>query len=51
MSTPHLGSLLLASTDPGRLKAWYQGALGLQADPYGFLHAGSVAVLITGAAG
>lgn len=46
MSVSRLNSLLLASRDPGRLRAWYAEALGATPDPDGFLHFGPVAVLI-----
>jgi len=45
MSTS-LGSLLLASTDPDRLRAWYCDAFGLTPTPDGFLRIGDVGVLI-----
>jgi predicted enzyme related to lactoylglutathione lyase len=41
-----LGSILLASTDPDRLRAWYLAAFGLEADEGGFLDLGGVDVLI-----
>ena len=47
MSAPPLDSILLASTDPERLRTWYVEKLGGIADPDGFLHFGPVAVLIT----
>lgn len=48
MRTPVIASLLLGSRDAGRLRAWYQEALGAEADVDGFLHFGPVAVLIDG---
>jgi catechol 2,3-dioxygenase-like lactoylglutathione lyase family enzyme len=48
MSGPTLSSLLLASTDPDRLRSWYVKLLGTDPDHDGFLHCGHVAILITG---
>ncbi|WP_433236224.1 VOC family protein [Actinomadura nitritigenes] len=45
---PVLGSILLASTDPGRLRAWYEQAFGASADGDGFLRLGGVGLLIDG---
>jgi hypothetical protein len=45
-TTTTLGSILLASTDPDRLRAWYQKAFGVTARDDGFLEIGDVAVLI-----
>jgi predicted enzyme related to lactoylglutathione lyase len=45
---PAIGSILLASTDPGRLRAWYEQAFGVAADPDGFLRLGDVGLLIDG---
>jgi predicted enzyme related to lactoylglutathione lyase len=50
MTTPALASLLLASTDPDRLRRWYVDVLGGQVDPDGFVHFGTVAVLVDGRA-
>ena len=47
-NVPRLSSLLLASTDPDRLRKWYAGMLGAEPDPDGFLHFGPVAVLVDG---
>jgi predicted enzyme related to lactoylglutathione lyase len=47
MSTP-LGSILLASTDPDRLRAWYAEVFDAVPDRDGFLQLGGVAVLIDG---
>ena len=44
--TAQLGSILLGSTDPGRLRAWYRAALGPAELPDGFLDFGAVRVLI-----
>jgi predicted enzyme related to lactoylglutathione lyase len=41
-----LGSILLASTDPDRLRAWYLAAFGVEADEDGFLDLGGVDVFI-----
>jgi hypothetical protein len=35
--TPALGSILLASTDPPRLRRWYQDAFGASVNADGFL--------------
>jgi predicted enzyme related to lactoylglutathione lyase len=45
---PVIGSILLASTDPAGLRAWYQRAFGVSADVFGFLQFGSVGLLIDG---
>jgi predicted enzyme related to lactoylglutathione lyase len=47
-STPTIGSILLASTDPDRLRAWYERAFGVPADHDGFLYLGEVGLLIDG---
>jgi len=44
--TAQLGSILLGSTDPGRLRAWYRAALNPVEVPDGFLDFGGVRVLI-----
>jgi predicted enzyme related to lactoylglutathione lyase len=46
MTTPALGSIILASTDPDRLRSWYQRAFEVGPNPDGFLELGAVAVLI-----
>jgi predicted enzyme related to lactoylglutathione lyase len=43
-----IGSILLASTDPERLRAWYERAFGVTADHDGFLRLGDVGVLVDG---
>lgn len=45
---PVIGSILLASTDPVRLRAWYERAFGVTADVDGFLRLGEVGLLIDG---
>ena len=45
---PVIGSILLASTDPARLRAWYEHAFGTTADVDGFLRLGDVGLLIDG---
>jgi hypothetical protein len=45
-ATPILGSILLASTDPDRLRGWYERALQPETNEDGFLIFGTVAVLI-----
>ena len=44
--TAQLGSILLGSTDPARLRAWYRAALSPAELPDGFLDFGAVRVLI-----
>jgi predicted enzyme related to lactoylglutathione lyase len=46
LQTPVIGSILLASTDPARLRAWYGQAFGVTADTDGFLRFGEVGLLI-----
>lgn len=46
--TGSLGSMLLASTDPDRLKAWYGEVFDVEPDADGFLQFGGVAVLVDG---
>lgn len=48
LPTPSLGSVLLASTDPDRLRAWYERAFGVTADADGFLRLGQVGLLVDG---
>ena len=48
MTIPSLGSLLLASTDSDRLRAWYVAAFDVRPDVDGFLPFGPVGVLIVG---
>lgn len=43
-----LGSMLLASTDPERLRAWYEKVFEVGPDADGFLRLGGVAVLVDG---
>ncbi len=45
---PAIGSVLLASTDPDRLRAWYERAFGVSADADGFLRLGGVGLLVDG---
>jgi catechol 2,3-dioxygenase-like lactoylglutathione lyase family enzyme len=47
-NVPRLGSLLLASTDPDRLRKWYAEMFSAEPDVDGFLHFGPVAVLVDG---
>jgi predicted enzyme related to lactoylglutathione lyase len=47
-STPTLGSILLASTNPQRLRAWYEVAFAVSANPDGFLEFGEVSLIIDG---
>ncbi len=47
-ATPALGSILLASRAPERLRAWYERAFGVRADAAGFLRLGDVGLLIDG---
>jgi catechol 2,3-dioxygenase-like lactoylglutathione lyase family enzyme len=46
MRTPTLGSILLASTHPDRLRTWYERAFAVSPNPDGFLEFGGVAVLV-----
>lgn len=48
MSAPVLGSILLGSADPRRLKDWYLAAFSPKEDQHGFLDFGGVSVLIDG---
>jgi catechol 2,3-dioxygenase-like lactoylglutathione lyase family enzyme len=45
---PVFGSMLLASTNPDRLRIWYEHAFKVRADVDGFLQFGNVEVLIDG---
>jgi predicted enzyme related to lactoylglutathione lyase len=45
-ASPAVGSILVGSTDPGTLRAWYEAAFGVTADADGFLRLGDVGVLI-----
>jgi catechol 2,3-dioxygenase-like lactoylglutathione lyase family enzyme len=45
---PVIGSMLLASTNPDRLRTWYEQAFNVQADADGFLQFGGVDLLIDG---
>ncbi|WP_369688385.1 VOC family protein [Actinomadura macra] len=47
-SVPEIGSVLLASTEPDQLRAWYEEAFGVAADTDGFLHLGGVGLLVDG---
>lgn len=47
-STPAIGSILLASKDPERLRSWYESAFGVTADADGFLSLGEVGLLVDG---
>ncbi len=48
MATPTLGSVLLGTTNPERLRAWYVAALSPEQSDDGFLDFGGVALLIDG---
>jgi predicted enzyme related to lactoylglutathione lyase len=48
MVTPPLGSILLASRNPDRLRAWYAEAFAAEPTPDGFLVLGHVALLVDG---
>jgi len=48
MHPPTVGSILLACTDPGRLRAWYERAFGVAADIDGFIRLGGVGLLVDG---
>ncbi|MFI0355678.1 VOC family protein [Actinomadura sp. 9N407] len=45
---PAIGSILLASTNPESLRAWYERAFDVKADADGFLRLGEVGLLIDG---
>ena len=47
-STASLGTILLGSADPDRLRDWYAAAFGVEPDDRGFLTFGSVGVLVDG---
>jgi catechol 2,3-dioxygenase-like lactoylglutathione lyase family enzyme len=46
MTMPTLGSIILASTDPERLRSWYEQAFDVTPNPDGFLELGGVAMLV-----
>jgi len=46
--TTVIGSMLLASTNPDRLRTWYERAFNVRADADGFLRFGGVDLLIDG---
>jgi hypothetical protein len=46
--TARLGSILLGSADPARLRAWYCAALSPAENPNGFLDFGGMLLLIDG---
>lgn len=48
MKQPELGSILLGTADPDRLRAWYQQAFGAVRQENGFLEFGEISVLIDG---
>jgi catechol 2,3-dioxygenase-like lactoylglutathione lyase family enzyme len=48
MTTLSLGSILLGSTDPQRLRDWYRAAFRREPNDDGFIEFGGVAVLIDG---
>lgn len=48
MSTQRLGSLVLGSRDPQRLRAWYRAAFGARTDGNEVLHLGGIALVIDG---
>lgn len=50
MNTPTLGSILLGSSDPRRLRAWYCAAFDLVPNDVGFLAFGATDLLIDGRA-
>ncbi len=45
---PVIGSILLASADPDRLRIWYEQAFGVTPDTDGFMRFGDLDVLING---
>ncbi|HEV2377044.1 MAG TPA: hypothetical protein VGS19_33390 [Streptosporangiaceae bacterium] len=46
MTSPVLGSILLGTRDPGRLRTWYREAFGVRGSGDGFLDFGGVDVLM-----
>lgn len=48
MTGPQIGSILLGSTHPARLRDWYVRAFGVAPNADGFLELGPVAVLVDG---
>ncbi|MBM7774547.1 putative enzyme related to lactoylglutathione lyase [Actinokineospora baliensis] len=46
MGAPRLGSILLGSADPDRLRQWYRDAFAPAEDEHGFLDFGETAILI-----
>ncbi|MGH8985913.1 MAG: VOC family protein [Acidimicrobiia bacterium] len=48
MTTPTLGSILLGSANPDRLRAWYHAALAPDPTDHGFVEFGGFPVLIDG---
>lgn len=48
METPELGSILLGTSDPVRLRDWYVAAFDPEVDQYGWLNFGGFGVLIDG---
>lgn len=45
---PVLGSVLLASSDPGRLRSWYEEAFRVSPNGDGFLEFGGVSLIVNG---
>ena len=48
MKTPTLGSILLGSAEPQRLRDWYCAAFDCTPNKYGFIDFGGVDILIDG---
>jgi hypothetical protein len=48
MPAPHLGSILLGTSNPERLQAWYNAALAPEQDEFGWMNFGGIRVLIDG---
>lgn len=48
MATPSLGSILLGTSNPERLRDWYDKAFAPEHDEYGWLKFGDIGVLIDG---
>lgn len=48
VATPALASILLGTTDPDRLRAWYVAALGPDQREHGVLDFGGVALIVDG---
>ena len=48
MKPPALGSILLGTSNPERLRDWYSAALAPERDEFGWMNFGGIGVLIDG---